>query len=76
MYSIGIFLVVKIDSVQKLQQGIENDSILRDYLINLGCIFVRTFGNFLASVLVATYSGNNKVLCHRQSFENEVWESD
>ena len=53
------------DGVQKLQQGIENDSIFRDYLINLGCIFVRTFGYFLASVLVATYSGNNTILCHR-----------
>ena len=46
--STGIFQVVKTRDVKQLQQDFENDPIIRDQMANLGCLLVRTFGNFLA----------------------------
>lgn len=37
--------------MQKLQQDIENDPIIRDQMVNLGCHFVLYFVNFYAPVL-------------------------
>ena len=42
-----------------MKQGIENDSILSDQMVNLGCLLVCIVGNFLAPVLVAAYAVNN-----------------
>ena len=42
-----------------LQQGIENDPIIKDQMASLGCLLVCTFGNFLAHVLVAAHAANN-----------------
>ena len=55
LYSTGISQVVKIKDVKKLQQDIENDPTIEDQMANLGCLLVCTFGNFLASVLVAAH---------------------
>ena len=52
--------MVKIRDVKKLQQGIENDPIIKDQIANLGCLLVFTFGNFLAPVLVAAHTVNKQ----------------
>ena len=43
---------------------------------NLGCVLVRTFGNFLAPVLVAVDTANNLDFGSEQGPENEGYESD
>lgn len=40
LYSAGIFQVVKISDVKKLHQDIENDSITKGQMANLGCLLV------------------------------------
>ena len=76
LYSTGIFRVVKIRDIKKLQQDIENDPIIKDQMANLGCILVSTFGDFIASVLVAAHTVNNLDLGDEQGLENEGYESD
>ena len=68
--------MVKIRDVERLQQDIENDSIIKDQMANLGCLLVLSFGNFLAPVLVAAHTVNNLYLSDEQSYENEGYESD
>ena len=76
LYSTGISRVVKIRDVKKLLQDIENDPIIKDQMVNVGCLLLCTFGNFLASVLVAAHTGNNLDLGDGQGLENEDYESD
>ena len=68
--------MVKIKDVKKLQQDIVNDPIIKEQMTNLGCLFVCTFGNFLAPVLVAAHTLNNLDLANGQGPENEGYESD
>ena len=37
----------------------ENDSIIKDQIANLGCLFVCTFGNYLEPVLIAVHTASN-----------------
>ena len=74
LYSTGIFRIVKIRDAKKLQQDIENDPIIKDQMVNLGCLLVCNFGNFLAPILVATHTVNN--LCLGNKLEDECSESD
>ena len=60
LYSTGISQWLKIKDVKKLQQDIENDPIIKDQIANLGCLFVYTFGDYLAPVLSAAYTANNR----------------
>ena len=60
--------------VKKLRQDIENDPIIKDQMVNLGCIFVCTFGYYLAPVLVAVHTVNNLDLGDEP--EDEVYESE
>ena len=76
LYSTGISGVVKTKDVKKLQQDIQNGPIIKDQMTNLGCLFVCTFGNFLAPVLVAAHTVNNLDLGNGQGTENEGYESD
>ena len=71
MYSIIISQVIKIRGIKKLQQDIENDLIIKDQMVNLGCLLVCTFGNFLASVLVALHTVDNLDLGYKQGLQNE-----
>ena len=48
LYSTGISQWLKIKDVKKLRQDIENDQIIKDQMANLGCLFLFTFGNYLA----------------------------
>ena len=59
LYSTGISQWLKIKDIKKLRQDIENDQLIKDQIKNLGCLFVYTFGNYLAPVLIATYTANN-----------------
>ena len=58
----------------KLQQDIENDSIIKDQMANLGCLLVCVFGNFLPPVLVASHTVNNLDL--GDELENEDYERE
>ena len=73
LYSTRISRVVKIRDVNKLQQDIENDPIIKDQMANLGCLLVCAFGNLLAPVLVAVHTVNNLDLGNE--LENEDYES-
>ena len=74
LYSTRNSRMVKIRDAKKLQQDIENDPIIKDQMAYLGCLLVCTFGNFLASVLVAAHTVNNLDLGNE--LENEGYESD
>lgn len=41
--------------IKKLQKHIENDPIIRDRMVKLGCLLLCTFDNFLAPVLAAIH---------------------
>ena len=59
LYSTGISWWLKIIDVKKLWQDIENDPIIKDQMAGLGCLFVCTFGNYLAPVLIAVHTANS-----------------
>ena len=59
MYCTGISRWLKIKDVKKLRWDNENDPIIKDQMAGLGCLFVCTFGNFLAPVLIAAHTANN-----------------
>ena len=75
-YSTGICRWLNIKDVKKLRQDIENEPIIKDQMAGLGCLFVCTFGNFLATVLVAVHTANNLDFGDEQGYENEGYESD
>ena len=56
LYSTSISQCVKVKDVKKLQQDIENVTIIKDQMVNLGCLLVCTFGDYLAPVLIATHT--------------------
>ena len=55
--STDIFRWLKIKDAKKLQQDIENDTIIKYQMASLGCLLVCTFGNLLVLVLVAVQYG-------------------
>ena len=59
LHSTGISRRLEIKDVKKLRQGTENDPIIKDQMANLGCLFVCTFGNYHAPVLIAVHTYNN-----------------
>ena len=63
---ISLYWVVQIRDVKKLQQFIENASIIKDQMAYVGCLLVHTFGNFLAPILIAVHKVNNVDLSHEQ----------
>ena len=56
LHSTGISRRLEIKDVKKLRQGTENDPIIKDQMANLGCLFVCTFGDYLAPVLIAAHT--------------------
>ena len=74
LYSTGISQWLKIKDVKKSRQVIENDPIIKDQMANLGCLFVCTFGDYLAPVLIAAHTANNVDFCGE--LENEGYESN
>ena len=59
LYSVSISQWFRIRDVTKLQEDIDNDSIIKDQMANLGCLLVHTFGNFLAPIHIAAHTANN-----------------
>ena len=76
LYSKGISRFVKIRDVKKLHQDIEDDPLIKDQMVNLGCFLVYTLGDYLAPVLVAAHTINNLGPGDEQDHENEDYESD
>ena len=74
LYSTGISRWLKIKDVKKLRQDIVNDPIIKDQMANLGCLFVCTFGDYLAPVLIAAHTANNVDFGGEP--ENEGYESE
>ena len=74
LYSTGISQWLKIEDVQKLREDIENDTIIKGQMAGLGSLFVCTFGNYLAPILVAAHTVNN--VDFGDEPEDEVYESD
>ena len=64
--------MVKIKDEKKLQQGIENDPIIRDHMAYLNYLLVCTFGNFIAAILIAANTVKNVDVGHEQSFEKRA----
>ena len=62
LYSTEISRWLKIKDVKKLRQDIKNDRIIKDQMVNLGCLFVCTFGNYLAPILIAAHTANKVYL--------------
>ena len=54
--------------------NIENDPIIKDKMAGLSCLFVFTFGNFLAPVLIAAHTANN--IDFGDKPKNEDYESE
>ena len=76
LYSTWISRLLKIKDVKKLRLDIEDNPIIKDQMADLGCLFVCTFSNFLAPVLIAVHTANNVDFGNEQDHENEGYESD
>ena len=76
LYSTEISRWLKIKDVKKLRQDFENDQIIKDQMAGLGCLFVCTFGNYLAPVLIAAHTANNLDFGDEQGHEDEDHEND
>ena len=75
-YSTGISRWLKIKDVKNLRQDIESDPIIKYQMVNLGCLFVCTFGDYHAPVLIAAYTANSVDFGGEQCHENESYESE
>ena len=76
LYSTGVSRQLKIKDVKKLRQDIENDPIIKDQMVGLGCLFVCTFGNYLTPILIAAHTANNVDFGDEQDHEDERHEND
>ena len=74
MYSIGISRWLKTKDTKKLRQDIENDLLIKDQMVNLGCLLVYTLGDYLVPVLIAVHTVNN--LDFSNEPKNEGYESE
>ena len=59
LYSTGVSRWIKIKDAKKLCQDIETDPTIKDQMAGLGCLFLYTFGNYVAPVLIAAHTANN-----------------
>ena len=59
MYSTSIVRWFQIKDVKKVRQDIDNDPIIKDQMANVGCLFVCTFGNYLAPILIAAHTAKS-----------------
>ena len=76
MYSKGISQFVKIRGAKKLRQDIEDDPIIKDQIVNLGCLLVYGLSDYLAPALVGVHTLNNLDRGDEQNHENEGFESE
>ena len=76
MYSTGISRWLKIKDIKKLRQDIENNLLIKDQMVNLGCLLVYTLGRYLAPVLLGVHTISNLDRGDEQDHENEGYESE
>ena len=76
LHSAGISAFVKIRDFKKLHQDIEDDPLIKDQMVNLGCLLVCVLGDYLAPVLVGVHTLNNLDFGGGQDHENEGYESE
>ena len=76
LYSNGISRFVKIKDVKKLCKDIEDDPIIKDQMVNLGCLLVCTLSDYLALVLVGVHTLNNLYLGDEPENKDESYEKD
>ena len=74
LYSTGIDRWLKIKDVKTLRLNVENDPIVQNQMVNLGCLFMCTFGDYLAPVLIAAHTASNLDLDDEP--EDEGYESE
>ena len=74
LYSTGISRWLKIKDTKKLQQDNENYPLIKDQIVNLGCLLVFTLGDYLVPVLIAAHTVNN--LDFSDEPKNEGYESE
>ena len=67
---------VKIRDAKKLRQDIEDDPIIKNQMVDLGCLLVCTLGDYLASVLVGVHTLNNLDLRDEPENKDESYESE
>ena len=76
LYSTGICGWLKIKDIKKLCQDFENDPIIKDQMASLGCLFVCTFDNYLAPVLISADTANNLDFGDEPENKNDGYESN
>ena len=76
LYSKSISQFVKIRDAKKLCLEIEDDTLIQDQMVNLGCFLVYTLGDYLAPVLMGVYVLNILDRGDGQDQENEGYESE
>ena len=76
LYSKRISWFVKIIDAKILCQDIEDDPLIKDQMVNLGCFLVYTLGDYLAPVLMGVHILNNLDREDGQNHENEGYESE
>ena len=74
LYSVRISRWLKIRDVKKLWQDIENDLVIKDQIVNLGCFLVYALGDYLAPAMVGVHTINN--LDRGDEQENEGYERE
>ena len=74
LYSNGTSRWLKIKDVKKLRKDIEDDLLIKDWMVDLGCFLVHTLGDYLAPVLIAAHTLKN--LDRRAEPENMDYESE
>ena len=63
IYSNGESKVLRIDDIEQLRKDIDEDSIIKDSMADIGALMVSTFGKWLSPILIVCHTAN-----HTQGF--------
>ena len=62
---------VHVRSASQVASQVEDSLIIKDQMAGLGCLFLCTFGKFLAPVLIAAHAANNLDFGDEQGYESD-----
>ena len=62
--------------IKDVKNYFENDPIFKDQMACLGCLFVCTFDNYLAPVLISAHTANNLDFGDEPENKNDGYESN
>ena len=62
--------------IKDVKNYFENDPIIKDQMASLGCLFVCTFDNYLAPVLISAHTANNLDFADEPENKNDGYESN